>query len=60
MFDAGEPSTDLASQGKRLRAKVFALTIPVLGQSRSQTLLAAIDDIEQVRVRDLMKLCQPE
>lgn len=60
VFDAGEPSTDLASQGKRLRAKFFALTTPVLGQSRSQTLLAAIDDIEQVRVRDLMKLCQPE
>jgi 2-methylcitrate dehydratase PrpD len=57
--DAGEPATDVAAQDVRLRAKFTTLTAPVLGAARSAQLLAAVDDLDRVRVAELMRLCVP-
>jgi len=57
-YDSGEPVRDLAAQETRLRTKFHALCTPVLGRSRTQALLAAVDSLATARVRDLVALCQ--
>jgi 2-methylcitrate dehydratase PrpD len=54
--DTGVPSTDYARQAERLKEKFVRLTGPVLGDARSARLLARLDDIENLSVRELISV----
>ncbi len=56
LCDTGVPSTDYALQEARLKEKFVRLTRPVLGDARSARLLARLDDIENLSVRELMSV----
>lgn len=57
--DTGVPSRDLQGQGRRLAAKFRTLTVPVLGEERSQALAAAVDQVELLPARALLACCEP-
>ena len=57
-LDAGQPNTDIAAQGARLAAKFATLTTPVLGAEGSERLELAVEGIEAIPVRELLRLCR--
>ncbi len=58
-FDAGTPASDLGSQHAKLVRKFRALVTPVLGASRCESLIDAIDALDQMQnVSALLALTQ--
>jgi hypothetical protein len=57
--DVGVPSHDLVRQEARLREKFLSLTSPTLGDDGAAAVLAALDGLDDLRVRDLVALCRP-
>jgi hypothetical protein len=58
--DAGIPGSDVALQGRRLREKFERLVSPVLGASRTTTLLQRLDEIDKTPVGQLMAACSKQ
>jgi 2-methylcitrate dehydratase PrpD len=50
--DSGVPESDVARQGERIVAKYRSLAVPVLGETKSEALLAAIRGLETLDSMD--------